>query len=723
MSVSVRAATAFLMIALVLAGCSRSPEAKKARYLERGDRYFKQEQYREAIIEYRNALRIDQKAPGAARQIGLAHYQLGQLGLAFRFLLAAQELEPDNTAVRLKLAGIYLVGGRPDDASTQVDEILKREPNNLDALLISAGAANTPQEVDGALARMQSVQSTLTSTAKFHLALASLYLKKQDVASAEREFYEAAAREPKSVEAHAALGNFHVFRRAMPEAEREFRTASDLAPMGSPARVRLADFYLLTRRPEEARRILKEITEKAPDALPAWRLLAQLDFAEGKVDEALKSVESVLKKSPADIDAHLLRGRIYLARKDTTTAIQEFQAVLKSEPRMPTAHYQLALAYLQSGNAQQAKSELREVITTAPNQVEAVLLLADLNIQTGAVQPAVEDLERLLKVQPNAAGAYMLLATAYLAQRQPAKVIETGRRLIAAGPKDARGPYLVGLGLLAQGKKAEARKEMETSLGLSPGFLDPLAQIVQINLLDKQPDVALAIARKQAALVARSAPHQMLLAGVHVARREPDLAEAAYLKAIELAPSMTEPYRMLAALYANTKRYDQALAKLGDALKTNPRDPLALMLTGVIYEQRGDTAKARDAYEKILAIDPRSSAAANNLAWIYSEHGGDKEKALQLAQMAKEQAPDDPRVSDTLGWILYKRGVYQRALTLLKESAAKLPDNPQVQYHLGMAYAQVGDHPNARKALTAAANSGAVFEGKEEARKALASLK
>ena len=91
--------------------------------------------------------------------------------------------------------------------------------------------------------------------------------------------------------------------------------------------------------------------------------------------------------------------------------------------------------------------------------------------------------------------------------------------------------------------------------------------------------------------------------------------------------------------------------------------------------------------------------------------------------MAKEQAPDDPRVSDTLGWILYKRGVYQRALALLKESAAKLPDNPQVQYHLGMAYAQVGDHPNARKALTAAANSGAVFEGKEEARKALASLK
>src|SRR5258706_4448515 len=117
MSVSVRAATALFMIALVLSGCSRSPEAKKARYLERGNRYFKQEQYREAILEYRNVLRVDQKEPAATRQLGMAYYQLGQMGLAFRYLSQAQQLDPDNTDVRLKLASIYVLGGRPDDAT------------------------------------------------------------------------------------------------------------------------------------------------------------------------------------------------------------------------------------------------------------------------------------------------------------------------------------------------------------------------------------------------------------------------------------------------------------------------------------------------------------------------------------------------------------------------------------------------------------------------------
>jgi Flp pilus assembly protein TadD len=188
-------------------------------------------------------------------------------------------------------------------------------------------------------------------------------------------------------------------------------------------------------------------------------------------------------------------------------------------------------------------------------------------------------------------------------------------------------------------------------------------------------------------------------------------------------PNLLDPYVKLGGLYAAAGRYDEALAKVNDAAKRNPSDVGPLMLEGIIFEQKGEIAKARESYEKALAINPRLAPAANNLAWIYSEHGGDKEKALQLAQTAKEMAPDDPRISDTLGWILYKRGVYQRALSLLRESAEKLPANPQVQYHVGMAYAQVGDRDNARKALTAATSTTVEFFGKDDAKKTLAALK
>jgi tetratricopeptide (TPR) repeat protein len=132
---------------------------------------------------------------------------------------------------------------------------------------------------------------------------------------------------------------------------------------------------------------------------------------------------------------------------------------------------------------------------------------------------------------------------------------------------------------------------------------------------------------------------------------------------------------------------------------------------------RVDPGKDRGQQDHLT--NPRFAAAANNLALIYSEHGGDKDKALSLARSAKEVAPDDPRISDTLGWILYKRGLHQQALVLLKESASKLPDNPQVQYHLGKAYVHLGDKDGARKALTVAVNSRESFQATDDARKAL----
>src|SRR5215468_1857332 len=107
MSRHLRAWTMLLAVGLlVAAGCSRSPEAQKARYLERGDKYAAHEQYREAILEYRNVLRLDAANVRATRQLGLMYHQLGEYAQAFRFLLKAQELTPDDSDVRLKLRNL-----------------------------------------------------------------------------------------------------------------------------------------------------------------------------------------------------------------------------------------------------------------------------------------------------------------------------------------------------------------------------------------------------------------------------------------------------------------------------------------------------------------------------------------------------------------------------------------------------------------------------------------
>src|SRR5438128_11999411 len=110
MSGAARASIFLLLAVLVaMAGCSRSPEAKKARHLDRGDRYFAREQYQEAVIEYANVLRIDRTNTRAIQQLAFSHYQLGELGRAYPYLVKLQELDPENTDIRLKLGTIYLL--------------------------------------------------------------------------------------------------------------------------------------------------------------------------------------------------------------------------------------------------------------------------------------------------------------------------------------------------------------------------------------------------------------------------------------------------------------------------------------------------------------------------------------------------------------------------------------------------------------------------------------
>jgi tetratricopeptide (TPR) repeat protein len=414
---------------------------------------------------------------------------------------------------------------------------------------------------------------------------------------------------------------------------------------------------------------------------------------------------------------------VRLAKRENTEAIQEFQQVLKLDPRNAVARYHLGLAQFHTRNLQQAKAELKEAISAAPNLTEAVLLLAELNIQAGVVQPAIEDLQSFLARQPSVVEAHRLLGLAYLAKRDPARATEAFRKLQALGPKDPSGFYLEGIGLRAQGKTAEARKEFEAALSLAPGYVEPLGQLAGMALAEKQPDAALSRVTKQAVLVPQSGGLQYLLGMVHLARRERAPAEAAFLRAAELEPTMVDAYVRLGDLYQASGRYDEALAKANAALRTSPQALAPQMVMGVVYYRKGDVMKAQQVYEKVLTLHPRFALAANNLAWLYSEHDGDQAKALQLAQAAKEMAPEDPNVSDTLGWILYKSGVYQRAVVLLRESASKLSDQPVVQYHLGSALLKVGDKDGARTALTAAVNSPASFAEKGEARKALADLR
>ena len=146
------------------------------------------------------------------------------------------------------------------------------------------------------------------------------------------------------------------------------------------------------------------------------------------------------------------------------------------------------------------------------------------------------------------------------------------------------------------------------------------------------------------------------------------------------------------------------------------------MLLGVIYDARKRFDLSEKHYRAALAINPEFAPAANNLAYILSEQNTNLDEAMTFAQTAKEKLPDSPYVMDTLGWIYYKKGLYDLAIIEFSDSLAKIPDNAEVIYHLGMAYYKKGDTERARVELEKALSLNENFAGAEEARKILAQI-
>jgi len=215
----------------------------------------------------------------------------------------------------------------------------------------------------------------------------------------------------------------------------------------------------------------------------------------------------------------------------------------------------------------------------------------------------------------------------------------------------------------------------------------------------------------------------MLAARTYVRLSRSNDAERVLRKLIEKDPANNGGYDLLARLYALDGKLPQAEAQFRQAAERDPRSVAAQTMVGMILNAQGRITDAQQFYQRALAIDPRSPVAANNLAWLTAERGGNLDVALQLAQTAKAGMPDLPEVDDTLGYIYLKKGLTSLAIRSFSDSVKRDPKNATFQYHLGLAYANMNDKAHAREALQRALQLKPDFEGSADSKKLLASLR
>jgi tetratricopeptide (TPR) repeat protein len=163
--------------------------------------------------------------------------------------------------------------------------------------------------------------------------------------------------------------------------------------------------------------------------------------------------------------------------------------------------------------------------------------------------------------------------------------------------------------------------------------------------------------------------------------------------------------------------------RLEKVIAKNDKNVGAHALLGMVLNSQGKLDGANKEYRKVLTLSPKHPLAANNLASNLADGGGNLDEALKFAQIAREAAPEDPSVGDTLGWVYYRKGLVDAAYPLIADAAGKLKKNASIRYHHGMVLAKRGKNKEAAAELKAALSLDPKFPGADESKKTLETLK
>lgn len=730
-----------ILVFAVLYACSRSPQAMRDKYLASGEQYLQKHDFARAILEFKNASRAMPKDAEPYYQIGVASEASGDLRTAVGSFRTALSLNPKHAGAQLNMARLMAVYGDQKlakEAESRLKGMLTDTDNAPDTL-------NTLAFTELRLGRPdQAAEYLAQAVAKFprelapSLLLAQVKLRSGDIKGAENTLQQLTHSVPQSLEARALLGAFYESQRRLPEAEQVLRQALAMKSDSGLVLRQMASVDEALGKNAEAEQIYKRLsvysekeyqplyglylfqTGRKPEAVSEFERLYKSDpqdrvartrlvGAYSSVDrstDAEKVLENALKGNSKDLDALLQRGELFLQEKQYSRAAADFNEVQHERPASPEIHYLQAKLSQARGNVLIYRQELAEALRLNPALIAVRLELAQNLLQANAGRDALD-----------------LLNEAPASQKQLVPIIEARnwaewslgnlpemRKGIDQGLASQRTPQLLiqdGLYGLRTGDPTGARKVLEEALQNDPGYVLGLRALSLSYRERKEDSLAVAKVKEYAAREPKSSAVQEFLGEVLANSGDIAGARAAFNAAKIDSPTYTLADLNLARLDMIQGKLDDAVHRLETAANTGSGDSRPRLWLAVIEENRGQTDKAIRDYRKAVESDPNQAQALNNLAYMLTEHGHNLDEALKYAQRAVELEPGKPLYAGTLGWILYREGLYNSALPYLEKASAN-PDTRSAslsaipKYHLAMAYAKLGERQRSRAMLEAA---------------------
>jgi tetratricopeptide (TPR) repeat protein len=732
--IRVRMTCVLILLVLISGACNRSPEARRDRFIARGKAFLQKHDYSRAVVEFKNAAQATPKDAEPYYQIGVASFGGGDVRTAIVAFKKALEINPKHAGAQLRMAQLMANASEPtwlNDAENRLKSLMETSPVTPEILntlaLTEMRLGNTASAVENLEQALAKAPQELTSS----ILLAKAKLLQNDVKGAEDVLKKARDANPNSAASHTILGRFYVSRNRLADADGEFQNAIRINPQSGTALMDLATLQNSLGRKQEAEASFKRLAALGDKTYrPVYALFL---FENGRRDDAVHEFEKLVKDDPEDRPTRTRLVSAYLAVNKRADAQKVLDQALKKNPRDLDALLQRGEMSLAAGKYSEAEADLNEVLHLQPSSAETHYLLGKLHQARGATLSYRQDLSKALQLNPYLLSVRLELAgvltdtkegqasldilnEAPESQRELTPVLVQRnwalwalgdmagmRKGIDQGLSRGRSKDLLlqdGLWKLRAGNPSGARAALEQALNIDPSDVRALSALNQTYAAQKQNAVALQKVKEYASRQPKSAPVQEYLGVLLMANGDQKQARAAFEAAKAADPKFVRADLSLVQTDVVTSRWDDAQKRLQAVLTSDPGNTTARLWLGNVEATKGDNKDALEQFRQVVVSDPSNPQALNNFAYLLAEYGNQPAEALKYAQKAKELAPDTAEYSDTLGWILYRKGLYPLAVTELERAVSK-EHNPIWKSHLAMAYAKAGDLNRGRTLLEA----------------------
>ena len=570
-------------------------------------------------------------------------YRSEYVDKAIEHYKAALKSDPGAGFVSEELTDLYIQSGKLADAVAEAEEMLKRNPDNLEARRMLGRIYSR---------LIQDPQQNRVNEERLRQAI--------------EQYRKITEKDKKDLDSWLVLGRLYKIAQDGAAAEKAYKTALELDPNNEYALSGLA--LVLSDRGDAKGAV--EMWRRLAEQNPNPRTLRALAKANEDVQDyagAAQTLRRALELAPRDLDMKRNLAEDLLLSDDLDGALKLYTELGQTDPKDPHTQLRLSQIYRQQREFAKAREAQKRALALDPDSLELRYNEVILLQTEGKYPEAIATLKQILdstakksytqSEQGNRTTLLERLGLLYRMSEQYAPAVETFQRIAAldasAGPRAAAQI----IDTWRQAKDfAKAEQEAEAARKKYPN--DPAIKNVRASLL------------------------------ADLGRTE---EAAAVTKQLLGGQNDREIYLALAQLYDKGKKYTEMAQALDAAAKLSESSEdkeTVTFMRGAMYEKMQKLELAEAEFRKVLEINPRSAAALNYLGYMLADRNVRLTEAQQLIQKAVDMDPANGAYLDSLGWVNFRLGKLDDAETYLRQSLERVSRDPTVHDHLGDVYFQ-----------------------------------